>query len=270
MKTLLFIIILALPVTFSYGQTKPVSQEIERKNAKENEIRFTTDSLRNIYIPKDIEDCFKQINILWVDSTRNIVKQWTEDEFFGKVHHGFGMWIRNNWQLWGGSRLSKLFNEKGIYHADDMSGIILTSYHRYLSNKEIRLNEQIQYYKDYWENAKKQELKKKIEDFVEYKIGDTVLFNYKNGFVTKDQEKKYDDDKCTAKGKILSKNENDFTLKIILLESCDKKGIIYYDNENVMIYNKETQKLEKPKERIIENMQIGQTNWFNYKDWETD
>lgn len=133
---------------------------IEDKWREEDKVRFTTDSIRGVYIPKDIEDCFKQIDSFWDDSTKVKVKQWTEDEFSGRVHMGFGMWMRNNWQLWGGSRLSKYFNDLGIYHPDDMSGIILKSYHRYLTENEIKLEEQIKYYQDYWKNANKQNKKK--------------------------------------------------------------------------------------------------------------
>jgi hypothetical protein len=135
-------------------------QTIENKWAKEDSVRFTTDSLRGIYIPKDLEDCFKQIDSFWDDSTKVKVKQWTEGEFIGRAHHGFGMWMRNNWQLWGGSRLSKYFNDLGIYHPEDMSGIILDSYHRYLTGNDIKLEEQIKFYQDYWKKANEQNKKK--------------------------------------------------------------------------------------------------------------
>ncbi len=135
-------------------------QTIENKWAREDSVRFTTDSLRGIYIPKDLEDCFKQIDSFWDDSTKVEVKQWKEDELSSRAHLGFGMWMRNNWQLWGGSRLSKYFNDLGIYHPDDMSGIILDSYHRYLTGNDIKLEEQIKYYQDYWKKANKQNKKK--------------------------------------------------------------------------------------------------------------
>ena len=48
----------------------------------------------------------------------------------------------------------------GIYHPDDMSGIILDSYHRYLTGKEIKLEEQIKFYQDYWKKANEQNKKK--------------------------------------------------------------------------------------------------------------
>ena len=269
MKTLLLIIISALTASFSFGQNTSPSKRTDNKHLKENEARFTTDTLRGNYIPKDLDDSFKQIDKFWNDGTKLVVKGWKEDEFSAKVHHGFGMWIRNNWQLWGGSRLSKFFNEQGITHPDDMSGIILTSYHRYLSNKEIGFNEQIKYYKDYWENTKKQGLKKTVEDFAEYHIGDTVDFNYNRGFSSKEQEKKYDDDVCIATGRILEKNEKEFLLKVLLMEGCDRKGIIQYDNENEMILNEKSKEWEKPKKRIIKYIQVGQSEWFKYSDWET-
>ncbi len=133
---------------------------IEDKWRSEDKVRFTTDSIRGVYIPKDLEDCFKQIDSFWDDSTKVKVKQWSEDEFSGRAHMGFGMWMRNNWQLWGGSRLSKYFNDLGIYHPDDMSGIILDSYHRYLTGKEIKLEEQIKFYQNFWKNANEQNKKK--------------------------------------------------------------------------------------------------------------
>ena len=135
-------------------------QKIEQKWADEDKIRFTTDSIRGVYIPKDLEDCFRQIDSFWDDSTKTKAKEWTEDEFSANAHFGFGMWMRNNWQLWGGSRLSKYFNDMEIYHPDDMSGIILDSYHRYLTGKETKIDEQVKYYQEYWKKANEKSKKK--------------------------------------------------------------------------------------------------------------
>jgi hypothetical protein len=107
------------------------------------------------YTPINLEDCFKQIDKLWSDSIKNIVKAQTEEEFSSSMHMGFGLWIRNTWGLWGNSRLAKYFNSKGIFHADDMSGIILDSYHRYLTGKEIDLDKQIKFYQNAWKVTKR-------------------------------------------------------------------------------------------------------------------
>ncbi len=131
------LIFLFLIVPFARGQ-------------KENAKVLVADSLSGIYIPQDLEDCFKQIDSFWSDSTKVKVKQKAEDEFTANAHFALGMWMRNNWGLWKGSRLSKYFNDKGIYHPDDMSGIILVSYHRYLNGKEISLQQQIDHHQIYW------------------------------------------------------------------------------------------------------------------------
>jgi len=66
-------------------------------------------------------------------------------------HHFTGRWIRNNWSLWDTeSSLHKEFNAIGIFHADDMSGIILETAHRILNKEPINLAGQVNYYKAYW------------------------------------------------------------------------------------------------------------------------
>lgn len=242
-------------------------QDLRTKWEAEYSNRFYADSLQHIYIPKDLEDAFKQINSFWPDSTKTMVKSWTEDEFSGRLHHGFGMWMRNNWQLWGGSRLSKYFNDLGIHHPDDMSGIILDSYHRHLNNKEIQLEEQIAFYKDYWKKSEESALIKTTEEFSKYKVGDTLLFEYRYDFISKEQEEKKDNDICTATGIVTALNPKDHTIKVRLIDACDKKGIISYDNKDAMVLNPKTKKMEKPKKRIIEHLKPGKEMWFYYSDW---
>lgn len=158
----------------------------QKNTASVKKSRTSADS---IYIPIDLNDCFKQLDSMFSDSIKTKIKTLTEDEFSGKYHFGFGMWMRNNWGLWKGSRLSKYFNSIGVYHPDDMTGIIFDSYHRLLTGQEIRLTEQVKYYQDYWEKAKKDDLEKKNKEFSNYHVNDTGIFNYKNGYVSKAQKK---------------------------------------------------------------------------------
>ncbi len=147
----------------------------------EDKVRFTTDSIRGQYIPKDIEDCFKQIDKFWSDSTKIKIKQLTEEKFSSNAHLSFGMWMRNNWQLWGGSRLSKYFNDKGIYHPDDMSGIILDSYHRYLTGKDIQLDKQIEFYQLYYKVNKEPTKDIYPKGVKKLEFNKSQVYNLKNG-----------------------------------------------------------------------------------------
>jgi uncharacterized protein DUF6794 len=188
-------------------------QLIELNRSKEDKVRLTTDSLRGFYIPKDLEDCFNQIDNIWSDSTKKQVKAWIENEFTSKTHLGFGMWMRNNWQLWGGSRLFAYFNNMGVTNPEDMSGNILASYHRHLIGLPLKLEEQIKFYKDYWEKVRKEDTLNKVKEFAEYKVGDTVIFKYRFDYTSKKQEDDSDNDLCKANGIVVAKNDITFQLE---------------------------------------------------------
>ena len=123
-------------------------KKIEKAWEQEDKIRYETDTLRGIYIPKDVEDCVVEIDKMVRDSTKYQILDLHEDEFAANQNQYFGRILRNNWQLWNGSRLSQYFSLKGIQHPEAMSGFILKSYHRYLAEKTIDLPGQIQQYFD--------------------------------------------------------------------------------------------------------------------------
>ena len=107
-----------------------------------------------VSVPKDLSECFVQLNKLLSDSLKVKAKALNEKEFTARMHLSLGTWMRNNWGLWQGSRLSRYFNKKGIYHPEDMSGVILTSYYRHLNGRDIDFNEQVIYYQNYWKIVK--------------------------------------------------------------------------------------------------------------------
>lgn len=100
-------------------------------------------------IPKNLEECFAALDGMLLDDDREVAMN--NPKFPIIAHHSLGRTIRNDWNLWKYSLLSEWFNDLGIEHADDMSGIILTSYCRYLNDKPIELEEQIKEYLEYWQ-----------------------------------------------------------------------------------------------------------------------
>ncbi|MEA4983267.1 MAG: DUF6794 domain-containing protein [Paludibacter sp.] len=154
MKTILTILNLFLILTLSNQDLQAQNKKSKKEQKQAYLENIKKDSIDGVYIPTDLNDCFKQIDSFWADSIKTKVRKMTENEFTVNAHFGIGMWMRNNWRLWGGSRLSKYFNDIGVFHPDDMSGIILTSYHRYLLGQDIKLEEQINYYKDFWKKNK--------------------------------------------------------------------------------------------------------------------
>lgn len=100
-------------------------------------------------LPVDLDDALR---ILYdqLESELDKIYELSEKEFLGQAHHGLGRFLRNEWGLWTGSDIQRWFKERGIHHADDMSGIILTSFHRKLHGKDIDLDKQIKHYIKYW------------------------------------------------------------------------------------------------------------------------
>lgn len=104
-------------------------------------------------VPTTLDECFKaldqMINKDEIEKFRNTPEK---DCHYG--HFGIGMWMRNNWSLWTKEGLlNEWFNHIGIWHGDDKSSIILTSYHRYLNSKFLYIDEQVKHYRDYWDRV---------------------------------------------------------------------------------------------------------------------
>jgi hypothetical protein len=101
--------------------------------------------------PNNLEECFTELERQFGEDMVTAFRDEKEEDL-PKYHFGTGMGIRNGWGLWTGSHLAKYFEEMGIFHPDDMSAIILTSFHRRLNNKDVRLDEQREYFARYWIN----------------------------------------------------------------------------------------------------------------------
>lgn len=131
-------LILGLNHPATYAGTEGAKQSLSDLKSEEK-----------VYIPKDLEDCFVQLEKILQQADLEKIKVDPEKDMI-LYHRSLGMWMRNNWGLWSGSRLKLYFNNLGIHHPDDMSGIILDSFWRHIHGQPIRLEEQIKSYQDYW------------------------------------------------------------------------------------------------------------------------
>ena len=97
--------------------------------------------------PKNLTECIQMLDKTLKTEDKDYIKTLTEDEFFMESHFTIGMGIRNEWIRSGNLELVTFFLDQGVKHPDDMSAMILTSYHRHLLGKEIDLEGQISAYK---------------------------------------------------------------------------------------------------------------------------
>ena len=73
----------------------------QQKDNEEDKVRYTTDSLRGFYIPKNLDDSFKTLDKIYSDKVKSEIIKLTENEYSARNHlSGIGIWMRNNWQLW--------------------------------------------------------------------------------------------------------------------------------------------------------------------------
>ena len=120
---------------------RPLNEAAEREiiaKKQELERRLTLDSINHIYIPPNIKECFIELD---KELTPEVVSKLNAFKSAGEmgVHHfGMGMWMRNNWGLWGGSKLSAYMRQRGFRDPDSMSSEILRYYYFWFKgNKEI-------------------------------------------------------------------------------------------------------------------------------------
>ena len=93
------------------------------------------ESIDGVYIPKDIKDCFVTLDSMLNTSDIDSIKVIPNREELIIYHVGIGTWLRNNWGLWGGSRLQKYFIVRNVKHPDSMSTLILEFYYDWLNGK---------------------------------------------------------------------------------------------------------------------------------------
>lgn len=117
---------------------KGAKKEKQQELIKEHEAykkRIVADSINGQYIPKNLEECFIELNKVLKPKEIDAIKNLKDRNETILYHHGLGTWLRNNWGLWGGSRLQLYLIEKGIRHPDEMSAIILKFYYDWLNGE---------------------------------------------------------------------------------------------------------------------------------------
>lgn len=116
------------------ARQEKIQQDRERREIIKK--RLVAEKLNDIYIPKDLGDCFIELDKMLSEVDKKEIKELLKREDTLKFHMGLGMWMRNNWGLWGGSRLQKYFTDRKIRHPDDMSSVVLFFYYDWLNGKK--------------------------------------------------------------------------------------------------------------------------------------
>lgn len=117
--------------------------------------RIKQAKLDGMYIPKDLNDVFKELDRLMDDEAKKTFMAFSDEEVDRKTHGSLGVWLEHKWSLSEGSRLSEYFRKMRVPHYDYMIGIIITSYHRHLHGKDLKLKEQVERFRKIWDEKQK-------------------------------------------------------------------------------------------------------------------
>lgn len=88
-----------------------------------------------VYVPMNLEDTYRELDRLMPAKDKAELRKNPEASW--KYHFSLGMWMRNNWGLWSGSRLTAALGPYLPLHPDDISGALLLAYGRYLQGKPV-------------------------------------------------------------------------------------------------------------------------------------
>jgi hypothetical protein len=116
-------------------------------NMNDPELTPTLDpnSPTGIYIPADLDDCFRELDNM-LPAVRIAGIRECEEVYLVLHHFGLSAWMRNNWGLWlQPSRLKRYFDGLGVFQADSASSIILAAYWHYLNGRPVDLQRLIVY-----------------------------------------------------------------------------------------------------------------------------
>lgn len=145
------------------AQKKP--DFVYKPQQKENHIvdsiykaRISAPELFGTYIPKDLFDCFKELDKRMDESAKEKFMAFSDAEVDPRTHGTLGRWIDHNWSLRAGSRLSHYFNKMGVPHHDYMVGVIIQSYHRHLHGRDLEIKEQVERFREIWQEKRRKEL----------------------------------------------------------------------------------------------------------------
>jgi hypothetical protein len=117
--------------------------------------RIKQPTLNGVYIPKDLNDCFVQLDKLMDEDAKKTFMAFSDQEVDMRTHNTLGRWIQYKWELAEGSRISEYFRQMQIPHYDYMVSLIITSYHRRLHGRDLKLKEQVKFYREHWQKIQR-------------------------------------------------------------------------------------------------------------------
>ena len=272
-----------------------VTSSAQKKVTYQRDYRFYSERIEGTYIPKDIDEAIDSLDtILSEKDKRFIADSLSMEEFCADAHFGVGMWMRNEWGLWSGSRLQKFFTDKKVYHPDEMSHEILKAYYKkkikgmdYSADRDIEshgsrtiliVKSKISDLFNGYPRRKRKEAAETRWLFDENGCtkGTTVYYQYPYGCSTaEEQNNLFSDNPQFPVGRITDIDYGLKRIKIKLLSALSPLGIIVFDGD---LFPDDEDNYERDFNNFTPfgpnrfYMQIGDELWFDLESdfWEIE
>lgn len=230
-----------------------VSSLAQDKVTHQSQYRYLVDRINGIYIPKDIDEAIDTLDTILSAEDKQYLTDSTSTMrgFVAATHFGLGMWMRNNWGLWGGSRLQRYFRDRQVFHPDDMSGEILKAYYKKkIQGMEYSAEEAIEpdnvgdngikiirfryFSRDWWRMRRRlSDARRELKEDG-FRKGGFVYFQYPYGCSTAEEQDRWKSaENCDPlpKGKITDIDYGQRQIKVKLTSTISPYGIIIFDGD---------------------------------------
>jgi hypothetical protein len=145
MMRFLFLALFLLPnLVLAQAKTPPANQAEYEKRFQENQAK---DRINGVYIPKNLDEAFAQLDKMIDPKTRANFQKVSEEAAAKKLHFSLGRWMIVNWQFYEGSRFSNYLHSAGITFPDDQADFMIRAYHRYVTGQPVEFKELAKAYK---------------------------------------------------------------------------------------------------------------------------
>lgn len=139
MKRLFFALFAAFCGLFASAQEANNLPSTDRSIEAEYNRRIALDKINGVYIPKNLDDVFAVLNKMVDAESKFKVKTLPEEKVDSTLSPRLGLWMKLNWSLFEGSRLSHYLRSAGVSFPDDMASFMLLAWHQHLNGKPIEI-----------------------------------------------------------------------------------------------------------------------------------
>ena len=272
-----------------------VTSSAQKKVTYQRDYRFYSERIEGTYIPKDIDEAIDSLDTILSEKDKRFIADFLSmEEFCADAHFGVGMWMRNEWGLWSGSRLQKFLTKKKVYHPDEMSYEILKAYYKkkikgmdYSADRDIEshgsrtiliVKSKISDLFNGYPRRKRKEAAETRRLFDENGCtkGTTVYYQYPYGCSTaEEQNNLFSDNPQFPVGRITDIDYGLKRIKIKLLSALSPLGIIVFDGD---LFPDDEDNYERDFNNFTPfgpnrfYMQIGDELWFDLESdfWEIE